>query len=135
MSTIVPSLSKETQRDPSTTAGDFSLDDNVINSFPTGLSANKFGYSKWSLTARVDIIHPDGTPTSYSLKCAVEDAGRVMMQGECHDMSDQNKTDARTGAEAPRLGQIFDDISGGILLLSRIYRHVPRPAGAPSTVR
>lgn len=76
-------------------AGDFPVDDNVINSFPQGtkiLSATNFGQSKWTVTARLDVERPDGSPASYFLKCANDDAGRVMMEGEFHGMSELFKT-------------------------------------------
>jgi fructosamine-3-kinase len=73
-----------------TIAGDFHLDGNVINSFAPGtkvLCAQKFGQSKWTITARVDVVHPDSTAASYFLKCAAGEAGRVMVEGEFHSMS------------------------------------------------
>ncbi|KEF54927.1 uncharacterized protein A1O9_09370 [Exophiala aquamarina CBS 119918] len=76
-------------------AGDFPLDDNVIKQFPEGtkvLCANKFGQSKWTLTARLDVEDVNGIPASYFLKCAAEDAGRVMMEGEFNGMSELHKT-------------------------------------------
>jgi fructosamine-3-kinase len=71
-------------------AGDFPLDTNVINSFPPGtkvLSAYKFAKSRWTLTARLDLVLLDGTAASYFLKCAAADAGRIMMEGEFQSMS------------------------------------------------
>ena len=76
-------------------AGDFPLDDNVIRSFPPGtkvLSAKSFGQSKWTLTARVDVENPDGSPASYFLKCASESYGRTMMEGEYNGMQEMYKT-------------------------------------------
>ncbi|KAJ9609218.1 hypothetical protein H2200_006990 [Cladophialophora chaetospira] len=95
MSSTVHDLLKHDKPSSSTIAGDIALDDNVISSFPTGtrvLSANKFGQSKWTVTARLDVIQSDGKPASYFLKCAAEDAGRVMMEGEFNGMSELYKT-------------------------------------------
>ncbi len=95
MSSAVHSLLNDNKPSSATVAGDFPLDDNVIDSFPPGtqvLSANRFGQSKWTLTARVDVTTPGGTPSSYFLKCAAEDAGRVMMEGEFHGMTELYNT-------------------------------------------
>ncbi|KIY00051.1 uncharacterized protein Z520_04689 [Fonsecaea multimorphosa CBS 102226] len=78
-----------------TIAGDFPVDDNVISCFPvrtTVLSANKCGQSKWTATARLDVEQPDGTPATFFLKCAVGEAGRVMLEGEFNSMSELYKT-------------------------------------------
>ncbi|KIW73235.1 hypothetical protein PV04_01369 [Phialophora macrospora] len=80
---------------PMMIVGEFPLDANVINSFPPGtkvLSARKFAQSRWTLTARLDIVLPDGTARSYFLKCAAADAGRVMMEGEFQSMSAIHRT-------------------------------------------
>ncbi|KAK7900981.1 hypothetical protein LTR67_003267 [Exophiala xenobiotica] len=95
MSSVVHDLLKHEKPSSSTIAGDIALDDNVIRSFPAGtrvVSANKFGQSKWTVTARLDVTQSDGTPASYFLKCAAEDAGRVMMEGEFNGMSELYKT-------------------------------------------
>ncbi|KAL9622223.1 MAG: hypothetical protein Q9160_003406 [Pyrenula sp. 1 TL-2023] len=55
--------------------GDFPLDDNVIAAFPDGtsvVSADSFGSSAWT--------------------CATENAGKLMMEGEFHAMSELHKT-------------------------------------------
>ncbi|KAK4691701.1 hypothetical protein P7C71_g5355, partial [Lecanoromycetidae sp. Uapishka_2] len=74
---------------------DFPLDDNVVASFPNGskiLSANRFGTSAWTITARITVELPDGVHARYFLKCAAEDGGRVMMEGEYNAMSELYKT-------------------------------------------
>lgn len=71
-------------------AGDFSLDENVVAKFPEGtkiLSAYRFGTSAWTTTARLHIELPDGSQTRLFLKCATEDIGRVLMEGEFNAMS------------------------------------------------
>ncbi|KIW37402.1 uncharacterized protein PV06_10445 [Exophiala oligosperma] len=76
-------------------AGDFPVDDNVLSSLPPGtelLSANRFGQSKWTLTARLNVKTADGTAMAYFLKCAAGDAGRLMMEGEFNSMSELYRT-------------------------------------------
>lgn len=76
-------------------SGDFPLDENVVAGLPNGtkvISANKFGTSAWTITARINVKLPDGTPVRYFLKCAAEDSGRVMMEGEYNAMSELYKT-------------------------------------------
>lgn len=75
--------------------GDFPLDENVLNQFPPGtriLSANQYGTSAWTITARLTVELPDGSKSRYFLKCASEDHGRVMMEGEFNGMSELYKT-------------------------------------------
>ena len=52
----------------SAVAGDFPLDQNVMANFPPGtkvLSAEKYGSSAWTVTARVSVELSDGTPRRY----------------------------------------------------------------------
>ncbi|OBT60773.1 hypothetical protein VE03_09746 [Pseudogymnoascus sp. 23342-1-I1] len=70
--------------------GDFPLDYSVIESFPPKtkvISANRFGSSEWTVIARVDVELEDGEPKTYFLKCAEEDTGKAMMEGEFHSMT------------------------------------------------
>ncbi|KAG6988860.1 hypothetical protein G7Y79_00069g096520 [Physcia stellaris] len=76
-------------------SGHLPLDENVLASFPTGskvLSAEGYGKSDWTITARIDVELPDGTSTHYFLKCATEERGRLMMQGEFNAMKEIHKT-------------------------------------------
>lgn len=76
-------------------AGDFIVDENVVAKFPEGtkvLSAYRFGTSAWTATARLHIEMPDGSQTRLFLKCATEDTGRVLMEGEFSAMSELYKT-------------------------------------------
>ena len=75
--------------------GDFPIDENVAAEFPPGtriLSANRAGTSAWTLTARVNVELPDGTPERYFLKCSSGSYGRLMMEGEFNAMSEIHKT-------------------------------------------
>lgn len=79
----------------SAVAGDFPLDQNVIAHFPPGtnvLSADRYGSSAWTETARVSVELSDGTAWRYFVKCATEDAGRMMMEGEFAAMTELYKT-------------------------------------------
>ena len=70
-------------------SGDF------LPSFPYGtkvLSATKIGTSTWTTTARIKVGHPNGAHVQCFLKCAAEDRGRVMMEGEYNAMSELYKT-------------------------------------------
>jgi len=76
-------------------SGDFLLDHNVIVHFPNGtkvLSAERYGSSAWTVTARISVELADGTPKRCFLKCATEDAGRAMMEGEFWAMTELYKT-------------------------------------------
>ena len=76
-------------------SGDFPIDQNIIAKFPKGseiLSANRYGTSAWTITARLSVQLPDGSQEQYFLKCATEDAGRTMMEGEFNAMSELHKT-------------------------------------------
>lgn len=78
-----------------TVAGDFPLDENVISHFPEGtkvLSADRYGSSDWTVIARIVTQLPDGTLKKYFLKCATEDAGQTMMEGEYWAMTELFKT-------------------------------------------
>ena len=76
-------------------AGNFRLDDNVITHFPEGtkvLSADSYGSSAWTVTASINVELADGTPKRYFLKCATEDGGRAMMEGEFWSMTELYRT-------------------------------------------
>lgn len=79
---------------PLAVSGDFPLDGNIFSMFPSDtriLSANKFGQSAWTLTARLDTETTDGTPRQYFLKCASEEAGHTVMEGEFNSMTELHK--------------------------------------------
>ena len=95
MSETVHKLLEQPGRNGLSISGDFPLDENVIASFPSGtkvLSANRFGASAWTITARVNVELPDGSTARYFLKCATEERGRIMMEGEYNAMSELHKT-------------------------------------------
>ena len=50
------------------------------------LSANRHGFSDWTVTARLIVLLPDGAEKKYFLKIATDEAGRVMMEGEYNSM-------------------------------------------------
>ncbi|MCJ1295788.1 hypothetical protein MMC34_007352 [Xylographa carneopallida] len=69
--------------------GNFPLDKNVIAALPpesTITSANEFGSSAWTATARINIISDDKTSKSYFLKCAAGKVGARMLEGEYNAM-------------------------------------------------
>ncbi|KAL9105925.1 MAG: hypothetical protein Q9227_008985 [Pyrenula ochraceoflavens] len=73
---------------------DVPLDDGVLSKFPSGtkiLSTQRFGTSEWTTTARLNVQYPDGTREDFFLKCAAKDAGRQLMEGEFHAMSELHK--------------------------------------------
>src|SRR5947208_250673 len=75
--------------------GNFPLDENVVAHFPEGtkvLTADNYGSSAWTVTARINVELADGTPKRYFFKCATEDAGRVMMEGEFEAMTELHRT-------------------------------------------
>jgi protein-ribulosamine 3-kinase len=75
--------------------GDFPIDENVLAKFPAGtriLSANKYGTSAWTITAKIDISLLDGSEEHYFLKCAANEGGRIMMEGEFAAMTELHKS-------------------------------------------
>lgn len=65
------------------------MDQEVLAQFPIGskiLSAAPFGTSAWTITACIQVELPGGLQERYFLKCASEDSGRALMEGEFHAM-------------------------------------------------
>ncbi|KAI9715531.1 MAG: hypothetical protein M1828_000783 [Chrysothrix sp. TS-e1954] len=71
--------------------GDFPIDEAVLEVLPQGItnvSAEAYGFSQWTITARISLVLPDGSRKRYFLKvntpspCASGDHGRIMMLGE-----------------------------------------------------
>lgn len=95
MTEVVHDLLNDRRPDALFASGDFPLDEHVLASFPKGtkvLSANRYGTSAWTSTARINVELPDGHHARYFLKCAAGDRGRVMMEGEYNAMSELYKT-------------------------------------------
>ena len=94
MSQAVHDLLKGDVSKISVVEGDFPIDENVTILFPQGskvISAYRFGSSAWTITARIRVQLPDGSETKYFIKCASEDYGRAMMEGEFNSMSELYK--------------------------------------------
>jgi protein-ribulosamine 3-kinase len=75
--------------------GDFPLDQSLIAEFPPGsriVNVNRFGTSAWTTIARLSVEHPDGGVKLYFLKCALNETGRYMMEGEFNAMSELYQT-------------------------------------------
>jgi len=73
------------------TGGNFHLDENVIAELPLGskvIEASSYGTSAWTRTARISVQLLEGPIKHYFLKCATEDKGKVMMEGEFCAMSE-----------------------------------------------
>ena len=92
MSHIVHNLLHRSQSDTSIAIEEnFPVDENVIAHLPGGtkvLSAHKYGFSPWTITACITTELADGTPKKFFLKCATEDAGQTMMEGEYWAMTE-----------------------------------------------
>ena len=76
-------------------SGNFPFDETVLASFPYGtkvLSATKIGTSAWTITARIKVEYPNGAHVQCFLKCAAEDRGCALMEGEYNAMSELYKT-------------------------------------------
>jgi len=56
------------------------------------VTADRYNSSLWTVTARISTILADGTPKLFFLKCATEDSGRMMLEGEFHSMTELYKT-------------------------------------------
>ncbi|KAI9369764.1 Fructosamine kinase-domain-containing protein [Aspergillus egyptiacus] len=75
--------------------GDFPLDQIVIDQLPPGTqvhSCDRYGASAWTVTARITTTLANGEPKLYFLKCAEEDQGRAMLEGEFNSMVELYKT-------------------------------------------
>ncbi|KAE8453868.1 hypothetical protein EG329_007644 [Mollisiaceae sp. DMI_Dod_QoI] len=89
--------------------GDFPLDQVVIDQLPPGTqvhSCDRYGASAWTITARITTTLADGTPKLYFLKCAEEDQGKAMLEGEFHSMSELYKTAPNFVPEPYTWGQL-----------------------------
>lgn len=78
--------------------GGFPVDEAVIEAMPTGtkvVSAEPYGYSAWTITARISVILPDGRPKKYFLKV-----------GSRSDSSSMSST-ARVSSSAQIIGVIL----------------------------
>ncbi|KAJ5691112.1 Fructosamine kinase-domain-containing protein [Penicillium malachiteum] len=67
--------------------GIFKLHMAVVQAMPSGtrvISANPWGVSAWTKTAKVSVILSDGTPKKYFLKCATGREARPLTEGEYH---------------------------------------------------
>ncbi|PTB37377.1 hypothetical protein M441DRAFT_40114 [Trichoderma asperellum CBS 433.97] len=87
----LPSLIESSRAISQPYNGNFRVDDNVLAKFPDGttvLSADSFGTSAWTVTARLHLKLPDGSEERYFLKSAPEDHGRTLMEGEFNAMSE-----------------------------------------------
>lgn len=70
--------------------GDFPIDEGILAKFPSGtevISANRYGLSQWTVTARLHVKFPDGESNRYFLKTAKGEVGRRLMEGEFHAIS------------------------------------------------
>lgn len=152
MSGVIHQLLTSTQPEAPAISGDFPLDHGVLSQLPEGaevLSANLFGTSAWTITARITVQLSNGTIARYFLKCAAEDNGRFMMEGEFHAMSELYKVMpnfvpkpcswGKYGIESPNtyffLSEFFDmsdrvpDPNQLCSKLARLHRESVSPTG------
>ncbi|MCJ1395997.1 hypothetical protein MMC18_008883 [Xylographa bjoerkii] len=76
-------------------AGDFPLDDAILEALPpdlTVVSADSYGSSAWSVTARIDTVNHEGAPMRFFVKCTTEKSGQAQLAGEFAVMSELYKT-------------------------------------------
>ena len=62
--------------------GDFPIDHGIMATFPPGtevVSANRFGLSQWTITARLHVRLPDGQKIRYFVKTAKGQEGKKLM--------------------------------------------------------
>ncbi|KAL8798071.1 MAG: hypothetical protein Q9182_006982 [Xanthomendoza sp. 2 TL-2023] len=71
--------------------GDFPLDQIVINRTHIH-SSDRYGASAWTVTARITTTDADGEPKFYFLKCAEDDQGMAMLEGEFNSMCELYQT-------------------------------------------
>ncbi|KAI0967868.1 Fructosamine kinase-domain-containing protein [Xylaria arbuscula] len=94
MNTDLQSLIDISHGDSFAYPGDFRVDDNVLVQFPAQtqiLSANRFGTSAWTVTARLHLKLPDGSEQRVFLKSAPGTHGHTLMEGEFNAMSELHK--------------------------------------------
>ena len=95
MSEAVHDLLKGPRPDGFFVPGDFPLDENVLTNLLSGtkvLSANRYGTSAWTVTARINVELPNNAHARYFLKCAAGDSGRSVMEGEYNATSELYRT-------------------------------------------
>ena len=89
--------------------GDFPIDDGILATFPPGtqvVSANRYGLSQWTTTARLHVKFPDGQTNQYFLKTAKGDVGRRLMEGEFHAISALHTVDHLFAPEPHAWGRL-----------------------------
>ncbi|KAI0008498.1 Fructosamine kinase-domain-containing protein [Xylariaceae sp. FL0662B] len=94
--------------------GKLPLDNAVINALPTetkAVSANLYGSSDWSLTAKVNAIDVDGRPTPFFLKYVTGDLGRHQVKGEFTGMTELHKLAPNLVPKPIAWGKLKDAVS------------------------
>lgn len=120
--------------------GDFPLDKAVFAFLPEGIkiiSADRYGSSAWTVTARITTELADGKPKKYFLKCATEDAGRVMMEGEYWAITELYKTIPRNIPRPIARGKFEREAPPTYFFLCdfiEMSQQVPDPAQLCSTI-
>lgn len=93
---MAETVQKPEVEDDSPDLGDFPIDDGIMATFPPGtevVSANRFGLSQWTITARLYVKFPDGHKKRYFVKTAKGQVGKKPMEGEFYAISALHDTD------------------------------------------
>ncbi|KID73657.1 Protein-ribulosamine 3-kinase [Metarhizium brunneum] len=75
-------------------SGGLPIDEAVRNALPEAtraLSADRYGQSVWSLTARINAVDKHGNPTPFFLKYVPGELGQMQLEGEFAGMTELHK--------------------------------------------
>ncbi|SMY21054.1 unnamed protein product [Zymoseptoria tritici ST99CH_1A5] len=112
------------------------LDPNVRRVLPhnsTIISSYTYGTAAWTRAARITILLEDGSEKSYFLKCASEDQGKAMIEGEFASISEIAKYTPSLTPIPHAHGQ-FEDASIPTYFFLMEFLNIETGAPEPATI-
>ncbi|KAM0810217.1 putative protein-ribulosamine 3-kinase [Seiridium cardinale] len=122
--------------------GDFALHNAVAEAMPKRtkvITAESWGLSAWTKTAKVSVLAPDGRPKKYFLKCATGKLAKVHMWGEHYSASIIASTLPDFGPRPVGKGEYFDETNTHVYFYLMNYHDMdlqspPDPAELASAI-
>ncbi|KAJ5177146.1 uncharacterized protein N7482_003023 [Penicillium canariense] len=121
--------------------GNFKLHTAVVQAMPSdtrAVSADSWGASAWTKTAKVSVTLSDGTPKNYFLKCATGREARPLTEGEYHSATAIHSVVPGFVPKPCGWGQYQDDKSQVYFFLGDYHnmdvRMAPEPEGFAAKV-
>ncbi|KAH8761023.1 Fructosamine kinase-domain-containing protein [Diaporthe sp. PMI_573] len=122
--------------------GDFALHSTVTEVMPKGtkvISAETWGLSAWTKTAKISTELPDGKTQRYFLKCASGKLAKIHMWGEHHSATVIDSKVPGFGPEPVGKGEFIDEAGKQVYFYLQKYHDMdvqtpPDPAGLASAV-